>query len=227
MTWSFNFIRPFKCKQGLCRTCHPDPKIGQIVKGFFMMKFETTIESPRSFDDTVKAIEQKAAEKGFRVLHTHDVAATLAEKGFRRAPLKIIEICNARYASAVLEKNVKVSLMLPCPISVYQQEGKIFVSALLPSRIAEFFPGAGMEPIANEVEKTVLAIIGEATTREITDDPTISAAMRKLRRGWLRKDVPTRLTQLCRRGQNPLRRRPRESETGVHHSMQLPALQLC
>ena len=53
------------------RTCHPDPKIGQIVKGFFMMKFETPIESPRSFDDTVKAIEQKAAEKGFRVLHTH------------------------------------------------------------------------------------------------------------------------------------------------------------
>ena len=29
------------------------------------MNFETTIESPRSFDDTVKAIEQKAAEKGF------------------------------------------------------------------------------------------------------------------------------------------------------------------
>ena len=65
-----------------------------------MIKFETTIESPRSFDDTVKAIEQKAAEKGFRVLHTHDVAATLAEKGFRRDPLKIIEICNARYANA-------------------------------------------------------------------------------------------------------------------------------
>jgi uncharacterized protein (DUF302 family) len=128
-----------------------------------MMNFETTIESSKSFDDTVKAIEQKASEKGFRVLHTHDVAATLAEKGFRRDPLKIIEICNARYASAVLEKNVKVSLMLPCPISVYKQEGKTFVSALLPSRIADFFPGAGMEPIAKEVEKAVLAIIGEAT----------------------------------------------------------------
>ena len=128
------------------------------------MNFETTIQSPMSFDDTVKAIEQKAAEKGFRVLHTHDVAATLAEKGFLRKPLKIIEICNARYASEVLEKDVKVSLMLPCPISVYEQEGKTFVTALLPSRIADFFPGAGMEPIANEVEKAVLTIIGEATT---------------------------------------------------------------
>ncbi len=135
------------------------------------MNFETTIESPRSFDDTVKAIEQKAAEKGFRVLHTHDVAATLAEKGFRRDPLKIIEICNARYANAVLEKNVKASLMLPCPISVYEQEGKTFVSALLPSRIADFFPGAGMEPIANEVEEVVLAIVREATSTGLAERP--------------------------------------------------------
>lgn len=135
------------------------------------MKFETTIESPRSFDDTVKAIEQKAAEKGFRVLHTHDVAATLAEKGFLRKPLKIIEICNARYASEVLEKNVKASLMLPCPISVYEQEGKTFVSALLPSRMADFFPGMGMEPIANEVEKVVLAIVKEATYTGVSERP--------------------------------------------------------
>jgi uncharacterized protein (DUF302 family) len=128
-----------------------------------MMNFEATMESSKSFDETVKSIEQKAAEKGFRVLHTHDVAATLAEKGFQREPLKIIEICNARYASAVLERNVKVSLMLPCPISVYREGGKTFVSALLPSRIADFFPGEGMEPIASQVETAVLAIIKEAT----------------------------------------------------------------
>ena len=135
------------------------------------MKFEKTIESSKPFDDTVNAIERKASEKGFRVLHTHDVAATLAEKGFRRGPLKIIEICNARYANAVLEKDVKVSLMLPCPISVYEQEGKTFVSALLPSRIADFFPGAGMESIASEVEETVLAIIKEATNASATTEP--------------------------------------------------------
>ena len=127
-----------------------------------MKSFETTVVSSKSFDDTVKAIEQKSAEKGFRVLHTHDVAATLAEKGFPREPLKIIEVCNARYASEVLKKDVKVALMLPCPISVYTQGGKTFISAMLPSRIADFFPGTGMEPIANEVENVILAIINEA-----------------------------------------------------------------
>jgi uncharacterized protein (DUF302 family) len=102
------------------------------------------------------------------VSHTHDVAATLAEKGFRRSSLKIIEICSARYADAVLEEDIKVSLMLPCPISVYEQEGKTLVSALLPSRIADFFPEAGMESIASEVEEAVVAIVKEATNAGVT-----------------------------------------------------------
>ena len=127
-----------------------------------MKTFEKTISTSKSFDDAVAAIEKKTAEKGFRVLHTHDVAATLAEKGFTREPLKIIEICNAKYASQVLAKDVKLALMLPCPISVYVQGGKTQISTLLPTSIVEFFPTAGIETIAAEVEKAVLGIIEEA-----------------------------------------------------------------
>jgi uncharacterized protein (DUF302 family) len=124
--------------------------------------FEKTIGTSKSFDAAVAAIEKKTAEKGFRVLHTHDVAATLAEKGFAREPLKIIEICNAKYASQVLEKDVKLALLLPCPISVYAQGGKTHISTMLPTAIVEFFPQAGIEAIAAAVEKTVLEIIEEA-----------------------------------------------------------------
>lgn len=127
-----------------------------------MRAFEHTVTTEKSFEEAVKAVETKAAERGFRVLHTHDVAATLAEKGFPREPLKIIEICNAKYASQVLNKDVKVSLMLPCPISVYVQAGKTHISTLLPSSIAEFFPQAGIEGLASEVESVVLKIVDEA-----------------------------------------------------------------
>jgi uncharacterized protein (DUF302 family) len=127
-----------------------------------MKSFEATVESSKSFDETVKAVEQKATEKGFRVLCTHDFAATLAEKGFPREPLKVVEICNARYASEVLKKDVKVAMMLPCPICVYTKGSKTFITTMLPSRIADFFPGAEMESVANEVEKIVLAIVNEA-----------------------------------------------------------------
>ncbi|MCZ2391595.1 MAG: DUF302 domain-containing protein [Acidobacteria bacterium] len=127
-----------------------------------MSTFEKTVTTEKTFDEAVLAIEQKAADKGFRVLHTHDVAATLAEKGFPREPLKIIEICNAKYASQVLDKDVKISLMLPCPISVYVKDGHTYISTLLPSSIGQFYPDAGIEGLAAEVERIVLQIIEEA-----------------------------------------------------------------
>jgi uncharacterized protein (DUF302 family) len=127
-----------------------------------MKTFEYTIEAKKDFNEAVAAVEETSARRGFRVLHTHDVAATLAEKGFRREPLKIVEICNARYASEVLNKDVKVSVMLPCPISVYTQGGKTKITTLLPTSIAEFFPNAGIDAIASEVEKAVLEIVTSA-----------------------------------------------------------------
>lgn len=127
-----------------------------------MSDFEKTWTSDKPFDQAVSAVEAKAAEKGFRVLHTHDVAATLAEKGFPREPLKIVEVCNAKYASQVLNRDVKISLMLPCPISVYIQDGRTHISTLLPTSIAQFFPKAGIEDLAAEVENIVLQIIEES-----------------------------------------------------------------
>lgn len=127
-----------------------------------MRDFERTVMSKKPFEEAVATIEKRSAEKGFRVLHTHDVAAALAEKGLPREPLKIIEICNAKYANEVLNKDVKVSLMLPCPISVYVQGGKTYISTLLPSSIADFFPRAGIEALASDVERIVLEIIEQA-----------------------------------------------------------------
>lgn len=124
--------------------------------------FQYTVETSKPFDQAVLGIEQKTAEKGFRVLHTHDVAATLTEKGFPRDPLKIIEICNARYASEALNRDVNVALMLPCPVVVYVRAGKTWITTMLPSTLVEFYPQAGIEQIASAVETTVLQIMNEA-----------------------------------------------------------------
>lgn len=127
-----------------------------------MAKFDYTVETKKSFDDAVAAVEAKSKEKGFGVLHVHDVKATLAAKGFDREPLKIIEICNPRYASEVLKKDIRISLMLPCPISVYVEGGKTYISTLRPGMISVFYPQAGVTALAEEVDKTVLSIIDES-----------------------------------------------------------------
>lgn len=127
-----------------------------------MKAFDYTVETNKDFERAVAAIEAKAQEKGFRVLHVHDVKATLAAKGFDIEPMKIVEVCNARYASQVLAKDKKISLMLPCPISVFVEAGKTYISALKPGMISDFYPQAGIEDIAGEVERLILSLVDEA-----------------------------------------------------------------
>ena len=127
-----------------------------------MERFDYTVETNKSFDEAVASVEAKSKEKGFGVLHIHDVKATLANKGFDSVPLKIIEICNAKYASQVLAKDIKISLMLPCPISVYVENDKTYISTLRPKIISDFYPQADIEAIAEEVDEIVLSIVEES-----------------------------------------------------------------
>ena len=127
-----------------------------------MKKFEYTVQSNKAFNDAVSAVEQTTAAKGFRVLHVHDVAATLAEKGFQRERVSIIEMCNAKYASQVLAADVKIGLMLPCPIMVYAEGGSVFITTMRPSLIADFFPHADITAAASEVEDVLVAVIDKA-----------------------------------------------------------------
>lgn len=127
-----------------------------------MEKFDYTVITSKKVDDAVAAIEAKSQEKGFSVLHVHDVSGTLERKGFPRQPLKIVEICNAKYASEVLDKDIKISLMLPCPISVYVEQGTTFISTLRPKVIADFYPESNIKELAEEVDQIVLSIVDES-----------------------------------------------------------------
>ena len=127
-----------------------------------MEKFDYTVETTKNVDEAVAAVEAKAQEKGFRVLYVHDVQATLSAKGFDIEPMKIIEICNAKFANQVLAKDKKISLMLPCPISVFVEHGRTFVSAFKPRVLSDYYPGEDIEELAGEVEKIVISLVEEA-----------------------------------------------------------------
>lgn len=127
-----------------------------------MEQFDYTVQTSKDFDRAVNAVETKTKEKGFGVLHTHDVQSIFAGKGIKHGPLKIIEICNATYASRVLAQDIKISLMLPCRISVYVFEGITYISALRPKVIADFYPQADIGTVAEEVDKIVLSIVDES-----------------------------------------------------------------
>ena len=131
-----------------------------------MKNLAYTVPTSKSVDEAVAAVEQNAPAHGFRVLHIHDIAAALAEKGFSREPLFIVEVCNARYAAKMLERDMTAALMLPCPIVVYQENGETKISTMLPSVVAELLPGRSLEFTAEQVEFALLAIVNDSAKCE-------------------------------------------------------------
>jgi uncharacterized protein (DUF302 family)/predicted Fe-Mo cluster-binding NifX family protein len=130
------------------------------------MQLDYTVTTRKSYADAVRAVTEATEAHGFRAQFVHDIAATLAEKGFGREPVTIVEMCNARFASQVLDRDVKIGLMLPCPIMVYVQDGTTHISTMRPSLIAGFFPEAGIGDVAAEVEGVLVDIINEAAGAE-------------------------------------------------------------
>ncbi|WP_338835023.1 hypothetical protein MHLNE_13220 [Moorella humiferrea] len=122
-----------------------------------------TVATDKGFDAAVASVEDATTAQGMKVLHIHDVQATLQSKGYVVEPLKIIEICNAHYAYEVLAKDVMISLMMPCKINVFTREGQTYISALRPTMLAKFFPGAGVDEIALQVDAKIRAIVDAAS----------------------------------------------------------------
>ncbi|PIP64090.1 hypothetical protein COZ39_00445 [Candidatus Roizmanbacteria bacterium CG_4_10_14_3_um_filter_33_21] len=128
----------------------------------YMDNFDYTVTTKKSFDEAVKAVEQETKTAGFRVLYVHDVTATLAEKNFQINPFKIIEICNAKSAYAVLQADIKIGLCLPCKINVYIKGKQTFISGMRPVVLSQFFPNANLGNLPKEVDAVIRGIINKS-----------------------------------------------------------------
>lgn len=127
-----------------------------------MFEMGYTVESKRSFEEVLSRLEAAIPESGFRILAVHDVQRTLQEKGFELKPLKIIELCNAKFAYEALGREIDVALMMPCRIVVRSEGNKSIMTLARPSMISQMFPDAGLEKLAGEVESVLKRIMDDA-----------------------------------------------------------------
>ncbi|KKP46999.1 MAG: hypothetical protein UR39_C0006G0052 [Candidatus Woesebacteria bacterium GW2011_GWA1_33_30] len=126
------------------------------------MNFDYTVITKKLFDEAVKAVEQETKNAGFRVLYIHNVTTTLKEKDFEIEPFKIIEICNAKSAYAVLQADIKIGLCLPCKINVYQKDGIMYISGMRPVILSRFFPQANLGNLPTEIDTIIREIVDKS-----------------------------------------------------------------
>ena len=114
-----------------------------------------------SFDDAVAKVTAELGERGFGVLTTIDVKATLKKKldvDFR--PYVILGACNPTFAHQALTRERNIGAMLPCNVVVQaNDDGSVDVSAVDPVASMQAVENAELGAIATEVRNLLASTI--------------------------------------------------------------------
>jgi uncharacterized protein (DUF302 family) len=114
-----------------------------------------------SMDDVAERVTIALAEKGFGVLTTIDVQATLKKKlGVDFRPYRILGACNPHYAYRALQAEDKIGTMLPCNVILQEHgAGKVEVSAVDPVASMAAVDAPALAPLAQEVRGLLAAVV--------------------------------------------------------------------
>ena len=122
------------------------------------------IESKKTINQVCQDLEKAVANHKFGVMTVHNLKETMKKKGVEFDPeCWIFEVCNPHQAKRVLEKNMELSTALPCRISVFTEGGKVKLATLKPTAMISQFNIPELQPVAKEVEETLIQIMNQAS----------------------------------------------------------------
>ncbi|MFD2639800.1 DUF302 domain-containing protein [Piscibacillus salipiscarius] len=127
--------------------------------------FDYTVTTSQSVDEAVEALSNSLKEVKFGVLWDFDVKETLHNKGFDNftQTFRILEVCNPKAASEVLEMEEKVSYFLPCKVVVYSsKDGSTKIGMPRPTVLMENIDQQDVKDFAKDIEKTMMNAIDQA-----------------------------------------------------------------
>ena len=91
-----------------------------------MQYIETTNKSVQEVIDCLKEV---TAKYKYGIQHIHNVKETLNSKGIDLGnECQIVDICNPIVAEKFLSEDMSLSIIMPCKIAVYTQDGETMIA---------------------------------------------------------------------------------------------------
>lgn len=115
---------------------------------------QTTIEV------AITRTKEALKKEGFGILTEIDVSKTLKEKlNVNYENYVILGACNPPFAFEALKSEKEIGLLLPCNLIVFEENGKVYVSAIKPSSAMSMIKNNKIATIAQEVEAKLKKVI--------------------------------------------------------------------
>ncbi len=122
------------------------------------------VETQKSIEQASEDLIQAVSDHKFGVLHIHNLKETLNNKGVEYdKECRVFEVCNPNKAKEIMDIEMSLNLVLPCRVSVYEEDGKILIGMIKPkSLLVQLSDKQSLLAVANEVETTMIKIIQQA-----------------------------------------------------------------
>jgi uncharacterized protein (DUF302 family) len=124
------------------------------------MKYGYKRKVEYSFDEAVLKVREELEKEGFGILSEINVEEKFRDKlGIEFGKYVILGACNPKLAHEVLSKEIDAGLLLPCNVVVYETNGDVIVSVVLPSMMMSIMESDELEDVAMVAEVKLLKAI--------------------------------------------------------------------
>ncbi|HBI33771.1 MAG TPA: hypothetical protein DEA43_03095 [Candidatus Moranbacteria bacterium] len=113
-----------------------------------------------SFEEAEKKTREELAKEGFGIITEINAKATFKKKlDVDFDNYIILGACQPKSAYRVLQIDKEIGLLLPCNVIVYEDNGSVYVSAILPSIAMGMVNNLELTPITKEVEDKIKRVV--------------------------------------------------------------------
>ncbi|MDD2894598.1 MAG: DUF302 domain-containing protein [Aliarcobacter sp.] len=115
----------------------------------------------KSVQEVIDSLKEVTAKYKYGIQHIHNVKETLKSKGIDLGnECQIVDICNPIVAEKFLTEDMSLSIIMPCKISVYTQDGETMIAMnSLVQLVDDINPD--LIELAQEVQEQLLEMIDE------------------------------------------------------------------
>jgi uncharacterized protein (DUF302 family) len=122
-----------------------------------------SVNSSKTLDDLETSLREAIQQHQFGVLNILDLSETLSKKGIELGrECRVYDVCNPKAASEALKHDMRVSAVLPCRISVFEQGTVRVLSTVQPNDLMRATGIEGVEELAAEIDTKIRAIMDQA-----------------------------------------------------------------
>jgi uncharacterized protein (DUF302 family) len=113
-----------------------------------------------SFQEAIEKTKEELQKEGFGVLTEIDVKATLKKKlDVDYDNYIILGACNPPFAYKALTAEKEIGLLLPCNVTIYQDNNDTFVSAILPKVAMGMVDNEALNKVAEQIEEKLKRVV--------------------------------------------------------------------